>query len=134
MKIKRMKFDDLPFSLHDRRVVSIVCDGNDIRLNVSNGLAALDEERVEGYVLFENVDFEFCAAYLLSIDGREGVFRGRKYGLHEFIDDFMDKEFEIIDEVYAYNVTKLQGFLYSKGSCRECLLDIYHFGDMYYVI
>ena len=134
MKIKRMQIDGLPFSLHDRRVVSILRDDNDIRLIMSNGLAARDEERVEGHVLIENVDFDNCGAYILSQYGREGVFRGYKHGLHEFIDNFKDAEFEIIDDTYGYNTTKLQGFLYSGKSCRECMLDIYHYGNMYYVI
>lgn len=39
----------------------------------------------------------------------------------------------MIDEVFGYNQTKLWGFLNANREVYDCVIELYHLGDMVYV-
>jgi len=53
-----------------------------------------------------------------------------------FLKNFLAKNapfgFSVMDETFGYNQTKLGGYLLSEGRHNECILEIYHQGDMVY--
>lgn len=53
--------------------------------------------------------------------------------MKSFISRFSNISFEIIDESYNYNTAYFNGYLRADGEDRECMISIYHLGDMIYV-
>lgn len=49
------------------------------------------------------------------------------------IDQYLLFGFSSVDEVYGYNQTKYRGYLTAKRNTRECIVEIYHLGDMVFV-
>ena len=71
--------------------------------------------------------------YLLDFTGNIGSFTGEKMYLKDFVKQFINANFSIIDETYGYNQSKFEGFLTMGGTVKECLVEIYHLGDMLFV-
>lgn len=42
--------------------------------------------------------------------------------------------FEIISETYGYNKSTFSGWLWVKNKLKECILELYHVGDMMYLV
>lgn len=53
--------------------------------------------------------------------------------LKDFVEQFVNAGFSIIDETYGYNQSKFEGFLSMDGTVKECFVEIYHLGDMVFV-
>lgn len=123
------------YSLHDMNVVEFDINGNDITMKTQSGIyrATGIVEQVDGFVEFHDVDWDFCHVYLLDSTGNEGPFTGEKMSLKDFIEQYKNFCFSIIDEVYGYNQTKYWGFLSTNRSVKECIIEIYHLGDMVFV-
>ena len=82
---------------------------------------------------FKNVDWDFCYVYILDFTGNTGNFCGEKVFLRDFISSFTDMSFSVVDEVFGYNQTTLFGDLIIGDKAKECIIGIYHLGDMIYV-
>lgn len=123
------------YSLHDMDVTALTVNGENITMELRSGLVktTLPCGRVDGYVEFECVQWEFSYAYLLDFTGNTGIFQGEKLYLKEFIDRFSSCYFSIVDETYGYNQTKYSGYLIAEGFRYECMIEIYHEGDMIFV-
>ena len=139
----RENIKNLPYSLHDMTATGMTINGSSVKIDFKDGYEKTDGsgERVSGYILFEDVDFDFCYVYVLDFCGNVGGFTGEKYFLSDFIGNHRDINFEIIDEVYGYNRSKFCGYL--RTACdsgqnlydiKECALEIYHGGDMKYCV
>ena len=89
--------------------------------------------QLDGYIEFHNVQWDFSYVYLLGVTGNCGTFTGEKMFLKDFIDRYKQFGFSIIDETYGYNRTNYCGFLLSNRQHYECIIDIYHEGDMVFV-
>mgnify|MGYP001625647276 CR=1 FL=1 len=53
--------------------------------------------------------------------------------LIDFIPMFVNQNFTIIDETYGYNQSKFSGFLSVGTEIKECMIEVYHLGDMEYI-
>lgn len=128
---------DLPYSLHDARVNKITIQGENIVLYFSRGFykpVNNDCLPVKGAAIsIQGLDLDFCNAYLLDTAGSCGKFTGEKFSLEEFASRFADIDFEIIDETYGYNQSNFSGYLYNAGDIKECIMEMYHLGDMRYI-
>ncbi len=132
---KRKNISDLPYSLHDARVNHIELSDDQMTLYFNEGYyrpADGDCLPVQGSIIFEHVDCDFCHAYLLNIEKDRGTFLGEKFPLSTFAARFPKMDFEIIDETYGYNLSKFTGFFYNGQNTRECIIEIYHLGAMVY--
>lgn len=89
--------------------------------------------QVNGYVVFRNVDMDFCNVYLMKSNGRYGEFEEEKITLEDFFTRYSVYGFSVMDEVYGYNQTKYWGYLTSNKEFYECIIEIYHLGDMIFV-
>lgn len=123
------------YSLHDMNVTGFEVHDNDIIMRTQSGMVKVSEPclQVDGHVEFQGVDWDFCFVYLLDIIGNEGAFRGEKMMLKDFIQKYQCFGFSIIDEVYGYNRTKYWGWLTANRETVECIIEIYHAGDMIFV-
>jgi len=124
-----------PYTLHDMNVFSFEVIDNDIIMRTQSGLIKTDgvSSQVDGYVEFHNVQWDFSFVYLLGVTGNVGTFMGEKMFLKEFIERYKQFGFSVMDETYGYNMTKYSGYLLSNRQHCECVVEIYHEGDMVFV-
>lgn len=126
----------IPYSLHDMRVHNIEKIDTSLKLNFENGYVECQEpfKQINGNVIIENVDFDFCFAYMLSNNGHFGKFKGKKLELLDFIRKYKKYSFEIIDEMYGYNQVRYSGYLSIPNKKRLIELDIsvYYVGNIVY--
>ena len=136
----RKNITDIPYSLHDAEVNGIDVAGKTLTLHFKNGYVQNEEpyDDVKGTVEFAGVDWDFsfvcvykCKEFTLE---HTGAIEGEKQMLKDFAENFVDETFEIVDETFGYNETKLEGYLYCGDDTFECSIGIYHMGDMSYLV
>ena len=123
------------YSLHDMNVIAFETIDNDIIMRTQSGMVKTIPPlgQPDGYVEFHNVQWDFSFVYLLGVTGNIGTFAGEKMFLKDFIGRYKQFGFSIIDETYGYNMTKYNGYLLSNRQHYECIIEIYHEGDMVFV-
>ena len=124
-----------PYGLHDMNTTRFEVCNKDILMRLQSGMHKISDpvKQVDGYVKFCNVDFDFCFVTIINELVNEGPITGEKMSFLNFIDRYQNFSFEIIDEVYGYNMTKFWGWLSAGGDLKECIIEFYHFGDMIFV-
>ncbi|MBE6866156.1 MAG: hypothetical protein E7492_04270 [Ruminococcaceae bacterium] len=124
-----------PFTLHDMNVISFEAAGNDIVMITQSGIVETADpyRQVDGYVEFHNVQWDYSYVYLLGVTGNVGTFTGEKMFLKDFIERYKQFGFSIMDETYGYNQTKYNGYLLANRQHCECVVEIYHEGEMVFV-
>lgn len=125
----------VPYSLHDMNVIDFEVQGENLIMRTQSGMQRCDDVwcQPDGYVEFQKVDWDFCYAYILDTTANEATFTGEKKFLKNFIAEFQNAGFSIIDETYGYNQTKYSGWLSKEHTVKECVIEIYHLGDMVFV-
>lgn len=123
------------YSLHDMNVIVFEVVSNDIVMRTQSGMVetVAPYGQPNGYVEFHNVQWNFSYVYLLSATGNVGRFTGEKMFLKDFIERYKQFGFSIMDETYGYNMTKYCGYLLTNRRHCECIVEIYHEGDMVFV-
>lgn len=125
-----------PYTLHDMNVIAFEVTDNDIVMRTQSGIVetVAPYGQPNGYVEFHNVQWDFSFVYLLGVTGNIGTFTGEKMFFKDFISNVSSFGFSVMDETYGYNMTKYNGFLlYNRQHC-ECVIEIYHEGDMVFVV
>ena len=124
-----------PYSLHDMNVIGFAIKDDDLTMKTQSGIIRVEGlcAQVAGYVEFHRVDWDFCFVYLMDPIGNTGTFTGEKLMLKDFIKEYPEFSLSVIDEVYGYNQTKYWGYLTAKRKNMECIVEIYHLGDMVFV-
>ena len=125
-----------PYSLHDMNISAFDVDNNRIIMRSETGLIKTIGlgRQVDGFVEFNDVQWDFSFVYLLGVTGNIGTFTGEKLFLKDFILRYKQFGFSIMDETFGYNITKLNGYLLTNNSHCECIIEIYHEGDMVYYV
>lgn len=123
------------YSLHDLDITSIEMNGADLIIRTDSGLIRLGEanRQVDGYVEIHDVDWGYCYIYLFDSTGNVGPFGGEKMYLFSFLNERKGMSFSVMDEVYGAHHTKFFGHLLTNGKRLECIIEIYHKGDMVFV-
>ena len=124
-----------PYCLHDMNVIEFEVKEKNIKMKTQSGIvqALPPYEQVDGYVEFQKVEWDFSYVYLLNITKNEGDFIGKKMFLKDFINNYKTFGFSIMDECYGYNQTKYSGYITTNRTVCECIIEIYHKGDMIFV-
>ena len=124
-----------PYSLHDMNVIAFDVEADNVVMRTQSGIVKTTNPmgQPEGYVVFRDVQWDYSYAYLLEFSGNIGRFSGEKMFLKDFISNIKPFGFCIMDEHYGYNSTKYTGYLISNRRHYECMLEIYHEGDMVFV-
>ena len=125
-----------PYTLHDRNVIALDVMENDLVMRTQSGILETTSpyRLIDGFVEFHDVKWDFSYVYLLGVTGNVGTFTGEKMFLKDFLSRYEQFGFSIMDETYGYNMTKYNGYLTSNRQFCECVIEIYHEGDMVYVV
>ena len=127
---------DYPYALHDMRICKIENLNKSLKLYFENGYVSNKEpyQQVSGNISIEEVDYNFCYAYLLSDYGNTGTFIGKKLELLDFFREYTNFSFEVVTESYGYNRVVYNGYIIlpDKEDFTELTLEIYHFGKIIY--
>lgn len=127
---------DVPYNLHDMRICKIESLDRSLKLYFENGYVKSTEpyQQVNGNISIEEVDYNFSFAYLLSDDGNVGTFSGKKFELLDFLSEYTNFSFEVVDESYGYNSVVYNGYLILPENDHfiELTITIYHFGRIIY--
>ena len=113
-EIIRNNIIDLPFSLHDTHIHKIIIDDNNVRFNFKEGYYSLSSDSrtpTQGYIEFQNVDFDYCSVYVFHASYSRRL-KGKRLRLEEFSHKYKELDLEVIDETYGYNMSKFNGFYY----------------------
>ena len=123
------------FSLHDMNVIAFEVLDNNVVMKTQSGMVETGSpyRQLDGYVEFHDVQWDFSYVYLLGVTGNAATFTGEKMFLQDFLNRYKQFGFSIMDENYGYNMTKYCGYLLSNGQHCECMIEIYHEGDMVFV-
>lgn len=123
------------FSLHDMTVTAFDVSGEDIVMKTQSGMVETTApyRQLDGFVEFHGVRWDFSYVYLLGVTGNIGTFTGEKLFFKDFLEKYKQFGFSVMDETYGYNMTKYTGFLLSNRQHCECIIEIYHEGDMVFV-
>ena len=123
------------YSLHDMNVTAFETLGDKIIMRTQSGMIKTSSPctQVDGYVEFEDVRWDFSYVYLLGVTGNTGTFTGEKLFLRDFLERFPVFGYSGMVEIYGYNTTKYSGFLMANRCHYECMIEIYHGGDMIFV-
>ncbi len=126
----------IPYSLHDMRVNQIERVGNHLRFYFETGYIELKDnfQQVDGNLLIEDVDMNFSDVHFLSENGAYGRFSGERMELEDFLKNYNDFFFEILDESYGYNTVFYQGYLSlpKKNNLIDMTMSIYYTGNIVY--
>lgn len=139
-RVVRGNVINLPYSLHDGTVIGFEVTGDKLVMQFQYGFIKTIEpfDQVNGNVEFEKADWDFSYVYLFEYQdvlcGNVGSFTGEKMELKKFIDQFKNFKFDLVDETYGYNLSKFDGYLSDGYSIKECSIQIYHLGDMSYIV
>lgn len=123
------------YSLHDMNVIAFDVSDTDLVMKTQSGLVETTPpyRQPDGYVEFHGVQWDFCFVYLLGVTSNVGSFTGEKMLFKDFLNRYPQFGFSIIDETYGYNMTKYAGFLSANRQFFECIIELYHEGDMVFV-
>lgn len=128
----------IPYSLHDMQVNQMEWIGQDLKFHFSYGYVQLKEPftQVDGDLLIQKVDPDSSYVYFLSENGKCEDFQGKKMELQQFLRDYPDISFEILDELYGYNMVSYSGYLSLPGKVAliEMTMSLYYTGDIIYQV
>ena len=129
------EYSIVPYTLHDMNVFAFEASNDTVVMKTQSGIVKTTppSKQVDGYVEFHNVQWDFSYVYLLGVTGNVGTFTGEKLFLKDFIERYPQFGFSVMDETYGYNMTKYCGYLLSNHQHWECIIEIYHEGDMVFI-
>ena len=143
-EIKQKDFINLPYSLHDSKINHIKIIFNEFDILSDKIIIYFNEGfykplkndclNINGHIEFENVDLDYYYVHIINSSGNLGIFSGEKFTLQNFAEKSLCINFEIIDETYGYNKCKLSGYIYEEDETKECIIEIYYFGSMKYIV
>lgn len=122
-----------PYSLHDMNIISFDADGDTLTVRTQSGLikTANPCTQVDAYVEIHDVDWDFCYAYVYEgFYGNVGSFSGKKIFLRDFIKEFENAGFSVMDTHYGFNSVAYTGYYFKGGTTGECRLEIYYLGEL----
>ena len=136
----RDRESNIPFSLHDSRIVDILIDENKLSLKMNPIFQYIDNEEKyhNGIIEFTNIDKDACDIMIFNTPyGYDGVksFSGKELSFDEFKEQYLNAEFEIITEGYCGYDTTFQGYIFQDGNEQLfAIMRIWNMGDMIYRI
>lgn len=113
----RDRESNIPFSLHDSRIVDIVISEDKLSLHMNPIFQYIDNEEkcYSGIIEFTNIDNDACDIMVFDNPyGYDGVksFSGKELSFDEFKEQYPNAEFEIITEGYCGYDTTFQGYIF----------------------
>lgn len=136
----RDRISNIPFSLHDSRIIQIEINETTLTLRLDRIFQyAGDEEKwYQGIIEFTKVNIEECDIMVFQrpygYDG-EKSFTGETLSFDEFQKQYPDADFEIVTEGYSGYDTTFQGWIWQgENDPIFGIMRIWNTGDMIYRI
>lgn len=137
MDFRHDRNSNIIFSLHGSRVNVIKFHNKTLTLKVDKIFQWIknEEKELSGEIYFKNCDIDLCSVLIFNKILGKGRFNGKSIYLQEFIDEYIDAEFEIITEGYFGNTTTYTGWFWEDGKHPvSAIMYIWNCGDMIYQI
>ena len=133
MELRRTETNNIPFSLHDSRIVKIETNSDELIFNLDNVYEYSNdsEEYYPAKMIFKDIDFEECNIIIFDRQIGKGKFAGIRCGIKEFSENYEGAEFEILIETYGGYSTTLEGLIW-KDECEPVsgIITIWTMGDI----
>jgi hypothetical protein len=136
----RDRKSNIPFSLHDSRIIQIEINETSLSLKIDRIFQYADDEEkwYQGTIEFTNADIEECDIMLFhrpyGYDG-EKSFTGESLSFDEFNTQYSDADFEVVTEGYSGYDTTFQGWIWQgENNPIFGIMRIWNTGDMIYRI
>lgn len=123
---------EAPYTLHDMNVIAFESNGCDLILRTQSGMIKTSPPypQPNGYVTFQDVDYDLSFIYFFDNTGNVGPFTGRKLFLKDFIHTAKNFGFSVLDETYGFHQTVYSGHMSMQRAFSACTIEIYHKGDI----
>lgn len=117
MKLIKKTISNIPFDLHDSRIVKMEVNDGDLTLHLDQVYEYhKDQEKFyPAKLTFTDIDLEECHALVFDKGIENGKFSGVRYDLQEYLEKYPDAEFEIITDTYNMTTTVMEGYIYRVG-------------------
>lgn len=133
MELKRTETSNIPFSLHDSRIVKIEINNDELIFNLDNVYEYRNgsEEYYPAKMKFKDIDFEECNIIIFDRQIGKGKFAGIRCGIKAFSENYEGAEFEILTETCGGYSTTLEGQIW-KDECEPVsgIITIWTMGDV----
>ncbi len=113
-------------------VIEFEIKGDNLVMRTQSGMVrtAPNWDQVDGYLEFLDVNWEYCYATVCEgYYGNLGIYEGKtfkKMHLKDFIAEFQNAGFSIMDEYYGQDRALYTGYLHKRDFTGECTIEIYH--------
>lgn len=128
-----------PFGLHDCRIDGMRILGNNLELTLKDEFlrfkaSDLEAQFVQGNIVIEGIDPEFCSVFIQGKGGKMGSFRGEKLSIEDFTEKYKEFNFEVINEYYGWHRLQFTGWLWMPDTHpKDMTLSLGYFtGDVVY--
>lgn len=133
MKLRRKEKNNIPFRLHDSRIIKIETSSDKLIFHLDNVYEYSDnsEKYYPVKMMFKEVDFEECNVMIFDRQIVNGNFAGIRCGIKEFNENYGEAKFEILTETYGGYNTILNGLIWKEG-CEPVsgIITIWTVGDI----
>lgn len=135
MELKRNRKSNIPYSLHDSRIINMEYKKRLLRLKLNKIFQYTEEAELiySGEIAFTECDIDDCNIFLFDKIVYEGSFAGKAMTLADYMKQYLNAEFEILTEGYSECST-----VYSEWIRQEDkepvsgILNIYNTGEIIY--
>lgn len=128
-----------PFGLHDCRIDGMKINGKNLELTLKDEFLRFkttdsEAQFVQGNIVIEGIDPEFCDVIIQGKGGKKGGFRGEWLSIGEFTEKYKGFDFEVINEYYGWHRLQFTGWLWMPGTHpKDMTLSLGYFtGDVVY--
>ena len=92
-----------------------------------------EERAFSGEISFKDCDVDLCSVLIFNKTLGKGRFTGKSICLRDFMNEYVDSQFEIITEGYYANTTTYIGWLWvDEKPPVSTIIYIWNSGDMVY--
>lgn len=129
------RHSNILFSLQGSKVNRIKIHNKTLTLTVEEMYQLVDgEERAfSGEISFKDCDVDLCSVLIFNKTLGKGRFTGKSICLRDFMNEYVDSQFEIITEGYYANTSTYTGWLWvDEKPPVSTIIYIWNSGDMVY--
>ena len=137
MELKRNRKSNIPYNLHDSRIINIEYKKRLLRLKLDKIFQYTEEAELIylGEIDFTECDIDDCNIFIFDKTVYEGSFAGKAMTLADYMKQYSKAEFEILTEGYSEYSTIYSGWIRQEDKEPVSgILNIYNTGEIIYRI
>lgn len=137
MELKRNRKSNIPYGLHDSRIINIEYKKRLLKLKFDKIFQYTEEAELiySGEIDFTECDIDDCNILIFDKTVYEDSFAGKAMNLADYMKQYSDAEFEILTEGYSEYSTIYSGWIWQEDKEPVSgILNIYNTGEIIYRI